>query len=81
MRWRGSWNMLRISDRVDGASAAAATPSSARAAISISALVANAARTEAAPKLGGADHQQAAAADAVAEGAYQVISRPAIRNP
>jgi hypothetical protein len=42
--------MLLISDSVDGASVAAATPSSARAAISISALVEKAARTDAAPK-------------------------------
>ena len=42
-----SWNMLRISDIVDGASVAPATPSSARIAISISALRENAAITEA----------------------------------
>ena len=42
--------MLRISDRVDGARVAPATPSRARAAISISALVENAASTEATPK-------------------------------
>ena len=42
--------MLRISDSVEGASVAPATPSSARVAISISALVENAASTEAAPK-------------------------------
>ena len=41
--------MLRISDRVDGASVAPAIPSSARVAISISALVENAAITEATP--------------------------------
>ena len=41
--------MLRISDSVDGASVAPATPSSARVAISISALVENAASTEATP--------------------------------
>jgi hypothetical protein len=45
----GSRNMLRISESVDGASVAAAIPSSARATISISALVEKAAKTEAAP--------------------------------
>ena len=41
--------MLKISAIVDGASVAPATPSSARAAISIGALEAKAASTEAAP--------------------------------
>src|SRR3989475_1903835 len=39
VRCCGSRNMLRIKDRVDGASVAPATPSSARVAISISAVV------------------------------------------
>ncbi len=46
----GSRNMLRSSDSVDGASVAAEMPSSARAAISISALLASAVSTEATPK-------------------------------
>ena len=46
----GSWNMLRMSESVDGASVAPATPSSARAAISIPELLERAARTEATPK-------------------------------
>ena len=46
-RWWWSRNMLLISASVDGISVAPATPSSARAAISISALVEYAARTEA----------------------------------
>ena len=50
MRCPGSVNMLRVSDRVDGARVAPATPSSARVAISISALVEKAASTEATPK-------------------------------
>jgi hypothetical protein len=50
VRWPSSWNMLRISDRVEGAIVAPAIPSSARAAISISALVENAASSEAIPK-------------------------------
>ena len=41
--------MLRINDSVDGAMVAPATPSSARVAISISALVENAATTDATP--------------------------------
>ena len=41
--------MLRISDSVDGAMVAPATPSSARVAISIAALVEKAASTEATP--------------------------------
>jgi len=48
--WRGSGNMLRISAIVDGPSVAPAIPSSARVAISISALVENAAATDATPK-------------------------------
>ena len=47
--WRccGSWNMFRISDKVDGASVAPAMPSSARIAISIALLVENAAIADA----------------------------------
>jgi hypothetical protein len=37
-RWSGSGNMLRISDSVDGASVAPASPSRARAAISMAGL-------------------------------------------
>jgi hypothetical protein len=49
VRCRGSVNMLRISDRVDGARVAAATPSRARAPMSIPTLVENAASTEQTP--------------------------------
>ena len=63
--------MLRISESVDGASVAPATPSSARVAISISALVEKAASTEATPNAAGADQQQPAAADAVAQRAHR----------
>ena len=49
-RWRSSWNMLRIRDIVEGASVAPATPSSARVAISIAALVEYAAISDAAAK-------------------------------
>ena len=49
VRSRASRNMLRMSESVDGASVAAATPSRARAPIRISALHDRAASTEAAP--------------------------------
>ena len=49
VRWPGSRNMFLIRDSVDGASVAAATPSSARDTISISTLVEKAASTEATP--------------------------------
>ena len=46
-----SWNMLKISDSVDGARVAPAMPSRARLTISrISGVVENAASTETAPK-------------------------------
>ena len=50
VRSRLSRNMLRISESVDGASVAAAMPCTARAAISISALVEKAAKSEVIPK-------------------------------
>ena len=46
----GSLNMWKMSDSVDGASVAPASPSSARLAMSISALTENAASTENTPK-------------------------------
>ncbi len=49
VRWRGFWNRFVISDSVDGAIVAPAMPSSARAAISMPALDASAASTDAAP--------------------------------
>jgi hypothetical protein len=49
VRSRGCRNMFRISDNVEGASVAPAIPSSARATISIGALVENAATTERRP--------------------------------
>ncbi len=69
-RWCASWNMLRISDSVDGASVAPATPSSARVAISISALSENAASDRGGTERRGADQQQPAPTDAVAERAH-----------
>ncbi|MCY1310119.1 hypothetical protein D9M70_602820 [compost metagenome] len=49
VRCAGSRNMLRISESVDGANVAPATPSSARVAISMLALVEKAASTDATP--------------------------------
>jgi hypothetical protein len=76
----GSRNMLRMRDSVDGARVAPAIPSSARVAISISALVENAAITEATPK---------AAAPIIrrrrrpirSPSVPMVMSEPATRNP
>ena len=70
-RCPGSWNMVKISDRVDGASVAPAIPSRARLRMSISALVENAASSDSTPNARGADEQQLAAADAVAERAHR----------
>ena len=50
VRSRSTWNMFRISDKVEGISVAPATPSNARVAISMPAVVEKAASTEATPK-------------------------------
>ena len=50
VRCRGWTNMFRISESVEGATVAPATPSSARVAISIAAVRENAARIDATPK-------------------------------
>jgi hypothetical protein len=50
VRCCGSRNMLRMSDRVEGANVAPASPSRARVTMSISALFENAATTDATPK-------------------------------
>jgi hypothetical protein len=50
-RWAGSTKMVRIRARVEGSSVAPATPSRARVAMRLSALVANAASTDAKPKV------------------------------
>jgi len=65
VRCSGSRNRVRISARVEGARVAPATPSSARAAISISALVENAASIDA-TEGGRTDQQQPATADQIA---------------
>ena len=49
-RCLGSWNMWKISDRVEGARVAPAIPSSARLTISHSAVGENAASTDTSPK-------------------------------
>ncbi len=50
VRWALSWNIVRMSESVEGISVAPATPSSARAAISSSGVGANAATAETAAK-------------------------------
>ena len=66
-----SRNMLRIRESVEGASVAAARPSSARVTISISTLVEKAASTERDAEGSGPDEEQPAAADTVAERAHR----------
>ena len=80
VRWRSSRNMLRISESVDGARVAAATPSRAREAISISAVVENAASTEAAPNAAApiiSSRRRPMRSPSVP----MVMSSPASRNP
>ena len=80
VRCRGSWNMLRISESVDGARVAPATPSSARVAISISALVENAASTDATPKA-AAPISSSRRRPIRSPSVPIVISEPATMNP
>ena len=61
---------MRISDSVDGMSIAPKNPSAARAAMSGSAVGANAAATETTPKPVDADQEHAATAEPVAEAAH-----------
>ena len=63
--------MLRSSDRVEGISIAPKTPIAARAAISHSALGANAASAETSAEAGRADEQHPAPAESVAEHAHR----------
>ena len=72
--------MLRIRDSVDGARVAPATPSSARVAISISALVENAASTEATPKA-AAPISSSRRRPMRSPRVPMVISEPATRKP
>jgi hypothetical protein len=71
VRCSGSWDMFRISTRVDGASVAPATPSSARAAISISSVRRERRDNRRNAERGGTDEQQPPAADPVAQGAHR----------
>src|SRR4029450_13316186 len=80
VRSRGWRNMFRISDSVDGATVAPATPRSARVAISIAALLENAARIEAAPK-NAAPINSNRRRPIRPPRAPAVISEPATRNP
>ena len=70
-RCPGSWNIVKISDRVDGASVAPAIPSRARLRMSISALTRERSEQRQHAEGAGADEQQLAAADAVAERAHR----------
>jgi hypothetical protein len=80
VRWRGSRNMLKSSDSVEGASVAPAIPSSARAAISIVALVEKAASTEAAPN-DAAPIISSRRRPKRSPSVPMVMSDPATRNP
>jgi hypothetical protein len=80
VRCRGSRNMLRINARVDGASVAPATPSSIRAAISIQAVVENAASTEATPNA-AAPTSSSLRRPIRSPSVPIVIRNPAIMNP
>ena len=73
-------NMLRIRDRVDGARVAPAIPSNARVAMSIWALLENAASTEATPNA-AAPIRSSRRRPIRSPSVPMVISDPAIRNP
>jgi hypothetical protein len=72
--------MLRMSESVDGASVAPATPSNARVAISISALFENAAITDAPPKA-AAPISSRRRRPILSPSVPIVISDPATRKP
>ena len=80
VRCAGSSNMVRISDSVDGASVAPATPSSAREAISVSGVVENAASSEATPNA-AAPISSSRRRPIRSPSVPIVISRPATRKP
>ena len=75
-----SWNMLRMSDRVEGARVAPATPRSARAAMSVPALLENAATTDAAPNA-AAPIRRSFRRPIRSPRVPIVMSEPATRNP
>jgi hypothetical protein len=80
VRWRGSRNMLRMSESVDGATVAPATPSSARVAMSMEALLENAASIEAPPKK-AAPISNSRRRPMRSPSVPAVISEPATRKP
>ena len=80
VRSAGSRNMLVMSDSVDGDKVAAETPWSARAAISISALVEKAASTDVRPKA-AAPMRSRRRRPMRSPSVPMVISEPASRNP
>ncbi len=80
VRCCASRNMLRINDRVDGIRVAPAMPSSARAAISISGVVENAASPEATAK--PVAPTSSSRLRPMRSPSVPIVSRnPAIRNP
>ena len=80
VRCLGSWNMARSSDKVEGARVAPATPSRARAAISIPGLVENAASSEATPNA-AAPSSSSRRRPMRSPRVPMVISSPASRKP
>src|SRR4029450_11597598 len=70
VRWRGSTNMLRISERVEGARVAPARPGRARGGVRRAAGGGNGRTPGAAPEGRPARQQQPAPADPVAKGAH-----------
>jgi hypothetical protein len=80
VRSRGSSNMVRISDSVEGISVAPATPSRARAAISSSGVGANAAPTDTTPNA-AAPTSSSRRRPVRSPRVPMVSRRPAIRNP
>ena len=79
-RCRSSWNMFRMSDRVEGASVAPAIPSSARMAISMPAESAKAASVEATAKK-AAPISRSLRRPMRSPSVPMVMRKPATRNP
>ena len=80
VRSRASRNMLRMSERVDGAMVAPATPNTARETINIAALRENAARIDAAPNR-TAPIKSSRRRPMRSPSVPIVMSEPASRNP
>jgi hypothetical protein len=80
VRWRGTRNMLRISDRVDGASVAPAIPRTARVRIRVPVLRDIAATTEAAPN--AAAPMSRSRRRPIRSPRFPIVTRkPATKNP